>query len=79
MTVNATTAAILRDQYVLVIAFGGAVSGTLTEYTDTNFTVTHTDVNGRVTGSQTFAYADVEDLANFYADDDVDGDVHAGF
>lgn len=68
-------AANLHNLYVLAHVDGSAISGVLTSYDDTGFTLAHVDHTGTPTGSTTHAYADTTSLVNFYDDaDDVDLD-----
>lgn len=77
MTVNATTAATLLDRHVLVNIGSRALSGRLTAFDATTFTVAHTDHTGASAGATTLPYSAVDGLSDFYADFDGDDDLDA--
>lgn len=76
MTTNTVTrihAAALLDLYVLAHVGDAVISGVLTSYDDTGFTLAHADYRGVSTGSTTHSYTDTTTLVNFYDDaDDTD-------
>lgn len=68
-TVTRAQAATLIDHYVLVIIGDAVIAGRLTAVNNVALTLIFSNSVGVATGTEVIDYADITDLADFYADD----------